>query len=166
MSFKDKIAERKLDPGNIAFAAFIAGLNELRLLNQGAVNIGSRRMGKYLSEYMKAQNKTPSFKSSDPLLTKIKKIFELLNQVLPISLKYDLVSEEECVVLKITSATCKLCPKGVGAAELEGTLCPVPGMVEETINIFMHPEEVKLVLIERNVLSKIGDECVMKFKAS
>jgi hypothetical protein len=86
--------------------------------------------------------------------------------VLPIALKHDIVSEEECVVLKITSSTCKLCPKGVGAAELEGTLCPVPGMVEEIINTFMLPEKVKLVLIERNVLAKIGTECVMKFKAA
>ena len=60
-----------------------------------------------------------------------------LNAELTITLDpADLYVEEEGeqFVVKIKTSQCRFCPKGVGEAELKGTLCPFPGLIEE----FLH----------------------------
>ena len=41
------------------------------------------------------------------------------------------------IIVEIASDKCKICPKGVGGAEIEGTLCLIPNALSSFTNSFL-----------------------------
>jgi len=163
MDFEEKIAERELNPGHVFIASLLAGFNEFGMLNQGVVNLASKRVGKYLAMLAEVKNPPRIDKNEDSELQH-RKIIESLNSASPISSDVKLEKVGDNFVVRIKNSKCTFCPKGVGEAELEGTICPFPGLIEEFANYFCE-KKVKLLREENRALKKENDWCVIKYKA-
>ena len=161
MGLAEKIDERELEAYHIFLAAFLAGLNEMGMLNQASVNMAARRAGKYLAEYARTRNDLPApeFSTADTA----RSLLSFLDRILGLGTKLEIQAEGESTECRVLSSGCRFCPKGVGEAELEGTLCPYPGLIEEFINQLL-PEnnEMHLVMINRRPLIKEGDSCLIR----
>jgi len=160
-TFAEKIIERKLQPCNVFIASFIAGLNELGAINQASVNIAARRAGRYLAEYAKAQGNLPEPGGSTAETAM--RYISLLNDMLGLSTMFNTESDGGKITVRITSSGCRFCPKGIGEAELEGTLCPYPALIEEFINELL-PEGAKihLVIKDRRPMIKDKTSCLIE----
>ena len=156
---KQVVLERDLNPYHSFFASFFGGLGELGLLNQGSINIVSKRAADYLYSYLEAKEILPDMDSvpGDTPADVIKNLILYVNKILSLVGEYDLQPlDEGQVVLLISGNTCRICPKGVGGAEVKGTLCPIPTLLEGLINRIAQQEMVKLIT---NGIEKEGSTC-------
>lgn len=162
MDFKEKIEERSLDAKSVFVASFLAGLNEFGVLNQAVMEIASRRAGKYLAIYMEEKGLTKIDKSKN-FEEQVKQLLMSLNSKLSISTDIIVEEKDNNLLVKIRSSKCKFCPKGVGEAELEGTICPFPGLIEEFINYFCN-KKVKVASKNNKIVRKEDDWCLTEYK--
>ncbi len=155
---KVKIDARELEPQHILLASFLAGLNEMGMLNQASVNIAARRAGRYMADFVKARGDLP-----EPGATKeqsAQRYVAHLDKIMKMGTKIDVEHRLDDVVVKVMSAGCRFCPKGVGEAELQGTLCPYPALIEEFVNqLLPEGQKFKLSMKDRRPLHKVGDNC-------
>jgi hypothetical protein len=145
---KQVVLERDLNPFHSFFASFFAGLGELGLLNQGSINIVAKRAADYLYSYLEAKEILPNMKSvpGDTPAELIKNLILYINKILRLVGDYDLQQvDENQVALLIAGNTCRICPKGVGGADVKGTLCPIPSLLESLINKIAQQEIVELI---------------------
>ena len=107
------------------------------MVNQGSINIVSKRAAEYLYAYLEEKEILPEM-SAVPGNTPaeiIKNLVLYINKILNLVGEYDLQQVDDGkVVLMITGNRCKICPKGVGGAAVKGTLCPIPGLLEGLLN--------------------------------
>jgi predicted hydrocarbon binding protein len=164
MGFKENIEERKLNVEDVFVASFLAGLNEFGILNQAVMNIASRRVGKYLAMFEEVKNPI-KINESKGIEEQCEQALTSLNSTLFISSDINIEKEYDNIVVKIRNSKCKFCPKGVGEAELEGTICPFPGLIEEFINHFCN-KKVKIMRVDNKILRKEDDWCVMKYEVA
>ena len=161
---KQVVIDRDLNPYHSFFASFFAGLGELGMLNQGSINIVARRAADYLYAYLDAKEILPDMKSV-PGKTQaevIKNLIMYINKILSMVGEYDLKEAgEDQVVLMITGSKCRICPKGVGGAEVKGTLCPIPSLLESLINKIAQKEMLQLITTG---IEKEGSSCKANFK--
>ncbi len=166
--FQENVEKRGLIAESIFFASFIAGLNSFGILNQAVINMASRRAGKHLARLAELTD----FSESDMLdcaklnvEEKFGKSLKILNKVLPISKDIDMKKDNEDIIISIRNSTCKFCPKGVGEAELKGTLCPFPALLESFNNEIWKSEDIQLIK-ERAIpiMIKEGDWCIFRFR--
>jgi len=163
--FKEKISERKLDAESVFAASLLAGLNEFGMLNQAVMKIASRRSGEYLAKCAKEKGSIEVDKSKS-LKEQIEYLITLLNNVLVISTDVKVEEgDDDSVIVRIRTSKCRYCPKGVGGAELEGTICPFPGLIEAFLNQFLD-KKVKVTPENNKILWKEDDWCTMKYKVS
>ena len=156
----EKVQERGLEAYNVMLAAFLAGLNEMGMLNQASVNVASRRSGRYLAEFARLKTTLPEM--GDDVKANAAALIEHLNSILTLSQELSVESGPSGAVLRITGSKCRFCPKGVGEAELEGTLCPYPGLVVEFVNALLpEGQSVQLVMTNRKPMSKTDAGCVI-----
>lgn len=145
---KQIVLERDLNPYHSFFASFFAGLGELGMLNQGSINIVSKRAAAYLFAYLEAKGILPDLRAvpGNSSAEVIKNLILYVNRILSLVGEYDLqqINEGE-VVLLIAGSTCRICPKGVGGADVKGTLCPIPSLLESLLNKIAGREIVKLL---------------------
>lgn len=161
MALYDKIESRNLQPYHIFMASFLAGLNEMGMLNQASVNVASRRAGRYLAEYAKAKHDLPS--TSGDAKADAKSFVDYLNRVVGLGTEVDVTEEEGGLRMRIVSSSCSFCPKGVGEAELQGTLCPYPGLIEEFVNNLLTGDvTLRLVTKDRRPMVKKEDGCYIQ----
>lgn len=164
MGFKESIEERDLNADDVFMTSFLAGLNEFGILNQAVMNIASRRAGKYLAMFEEVKNPL-KIDESKGVKEECEQVLASLNSTLSISSDINIEKEYDNIVVKIRNSKCKFCPKGVGEAELEGTICPFPGLIEEFINHFCS-KKVKIMRVDNKILSKEDDWCVMKYEVA
>jgi len=161
---KEVVLERDLNPYHSFFASFFAGLGELGMLNQGSINIVAKRAAEYLYAYLDAKEILPDM-NAVPGETKaeiIKNLVLYINKILSMVGEYDLKEEgDNQVVLLITGKTCRICPKGVGGAEVKGTLCPIPSLLEALINMIAQKDMLDLITTG---IEKDGPTCKAHFK--
>jgi len=161
---KQVVLDRDLNPFHSFFASFFAGLGELGMLNQGSINIVAKRAADYLYAYLDAKEILPDM-NAVPGGSKaeiIKNLILYINKILSMVGEYDLqASGEDQVVLLITGSTCRICPKGVGGAEVKGTLCPIPSLLESLINKIAQKEMLELLTTG---IEKEGPNCKAYFK--
>jgi len=161
---KQVVLDRDLNPFHSFFASFFAGLGELGMLNQGSINIVAKRAADYLYAYLDAKEILPDMNAvpGDSKAEIIKNLILYINKILSMVGEYDLqASGEDQVVLLITGSTCRICPKGVGGAEVKGTLCPIPSLLESLINKIAQKEMLELLTTG---IEKEGPNCKAYFK--
>ncbi len=143
---------RKLDSNCIMFATFMAGFNEFGILNQAVMNHASRRAGAFLAEFFR---ETQHEKLPDNFVG----LLELLNSTLGICDDFIIQRNSDGYRVSIATEKCRFCPVGVGGAELEGTICPFPGLFESFINGVLDNNAIKLVPVNRRFLLKNDGFC-------
>ncbi len=134
---KATVIERDLNPYHSFLASFFAGLAELGLVNQGSINIVSKRAAEYLYSYLDAKEILPDMKAvpGDTTAEVVKNLILYINKVLSLMGGYDLQEADNGqVVLLVAGDKCRICPKGVGGAEVKGTFCPIPSFLESLVN--------------------------------
>ncbi len=158
MGFEEKVKDRELNAENVFIASFIAGLNEFGVLNQAIVDFSAERAGRYLVDYMKAVGCNPG--------GDVEKVLNKLNEELRIG-RVKVEKENGKVKIKIFSSSCRFCPKGIGEAELEGTLCPFPKLIESFMNGLCELNfKLEYQGLERCPLVKEGDFCIISYEVS
>ncbi len=161
---KQVIIERDLNPYQSFFASFIAGLSDLGLLNQGYMNIVAKKAAEHLYAYLDAKDILPDIKtvSGSTSTEVIKNLVSYINEKISLVGEYDIQQvDEEHVSLIIMGNTCRICPEGVGGAELKGTLCPIPSLLENLINNIAQQDIVELIT---NGIEKNNGTCVANYK--
>ncbi|OPL17683.1 MAG: hypothetical protein AVO35_08420 [Candidatus Aegiribacteria sp. MLS_C] len=160
---KQNIDERKLAPEHIFAATMIAGISSFGILNQAVMAAAARQIGKDLAEYHAATRggKAVSGGSVDEVLNAS---LEELQSLLQITDSVKTERDGDVIYLKINANKCRYCPKGVGRAELSGTLCPFPTLVEEFVNA-LNGRKVVTTLKERGValLTKEEGWCITRY---
>lgn len=156
---KKNILERELNPYHSFLSAFFAGMAELGLVNQGSMNIVARRAAEYLYSYLEAKEILPDM-DQVPGETKVEVVRNLIlyiNRLLSLMGEYDFqLSDQDLAVLRIEAKKCRICPKGVGGAEVKGTICPIPSFLEGLVNRIAGE---KLVQLNSTGIEKDGDLC-------
>ena len=145
---KTTIINRDLNPYHSFLASFFAGLAELGMINQGSINIVSRRAAEYLYSYLDAKDILPDMKAvpGDSTAEVVKNLILYINKIISLMGEYDLQEVEGGqVVLLVAADKCRICPKGVGGAEVKGTLCPIPSFIESLVNKIAGTELIDLV---------------------
>ncbi len=161
MSLAEKIQERQLEPHHIFLASFLAGLNEMGILNQASVNVAARRAGRYLAEYARVRGGLPE--PGATATETAQRYVAHLDALMGLGTKLEIGTENGSAYCKVVSSGCRFCPKGVGEAELEGTICPYPGLIEEFVNqLLPEGERVSLVMTNRRPLAKEGGACLVQ----
>jgi hypothetical protein len=148
VEIKQVVLERDLNPYHSFFASFFGGIGDLGLLNQGSINIVSKRAADYLYSYLEAKEILPDMGSvpGDTPVAVMKNLILYVNKILSLVGEYDFKQiENNQAVLLITGNTCRICPKGVGGSEVKGTLCPIPTLLEGLINNMAQKDMVKLI---------------------
>jgi len=125
----DLVKERNLTILHVIMTSIMGQLADLGLLNQGSTNLIGLGVGQRLGRY---------FKEAGILLPEndveaVKKILELVDVA-----EFLLVEKlsDESLLVRIKSDKCKYCPKGVGGAEISGTVCPIPYLIESTLTSY------------------------------
>ena len=158
------LEERQLSPAHVLFAVFISSLAEGNLLNQGVINFLSRSSAEKLHVYLGAMGLRVEGKTD---AERLRDLVAKVNQLLEIG--RDPVVEaagDGVVAVGLGGESCRYCPKGVGLAEIPGTACPFPRLIEalarlEGINVGL--------VVEREgarvkVLEKRGGLCFFKYR--
>lgn len=156
---KQVVLERDLNPFHSFFSSFFAGLAELGMINQGSINIVARRAADYLYSYLQAKEILPDMSSvPGETSTEIaKNLFLYINKILKLVGEYDMQETEQGqAVLLLAGNTCRICPKGVGGAEVKGTLCPIPSLIESLVNQIAEKDIIKLTT---SGIEKEGTTC-------
>ncbi|MCD6427093.1 MAG: hypothetical protein J7L03_03190 [Caldisericaceae bacterium] len=154
---KEMIESRKLDPETVFFASFMAGLNEFGILNQMVMNFAGKTSGGYMAKYFKACYPEETERT-------LPEIAIFLNDKLNISGKdFATFETDGKLTVKIRTDKCRYCPKGVGSAELEGTICPFPGIIEGFVNEFSR-SKIKVSPVNGKLLNKEEGFCVITFE--
>ena len=161
---KQIVLERDLNPYHSFFSSFFAGLAELGMLNQGSINIVAKRAADYLYSYLDAKDILPDMGAVPGSTTTevVKNLFLYINKILSLVGEYDFQDAEDGqAVLLIAGNPCRICPKGVGGAEVKGTLCPVPNLVEGLVNKIAQKDLLELITTG---IEKEGVTCKAYYK--
>jgi len=156
---KQVVLDRDLNPYHSFFSSFFGGLAELGMINQGSINIVSKRAAEYLYSYLEAKEILPDMKAvpGETSTEVAKNLILYINKILSLVGEYEFKEVENgLAVLLITGNTCRICPKGVGGAEVKGTLCPIPTLVVSLVNKIAQQELLELVTTG---IEKDGPSC-------
>ncbi|MEJ2411538.1 MAG: hypothetical protein P8Y34_00895 [Anaerolineales bacterium] len=156
---KQVVLERNLDPFQTFFSSFFAGLAELGMINQGSINIVTKRAAEYMYSYLEAKEILPDLSAvpGESSTEVVKNLFLYINKVLSLVGEFDLKEAEDGqALLLISGNTCRICPKGVGGAAVKGTLCPIPSLVESLVNRIAQDDMIKLIT---SGIEKEGSTC-------
>ena len=161
---KATVINRDLNPYHSFLASFFAGLAELGMVNQGSINIVSKRAAEYLYAYLEAKEILPDMETvpGDTTAEVVKNLILYVNKILSLVGEYEFKdTDDDQAVLLITGNTCRICPKGVGGAEVEGTLCPIPSLVENLGNRIAQDDLLDLITTG---IEKEGPTCRAFYK--
>ena len=159
--------ERHLMPFHIVCATSLGELATEGALNQGNALLAGKAAGLNLAQYVKELAKeTGEVLPSDPA-----QAAEVLIKLIRLSDVYEIekISDNRFVV-KIKTDQCKYCPKGVGGAEISGTVCPFPGVIEAFVSdvtgrkISVILKEMDEKGVKKTPLLKKNGFCVMEFQ--
>ncbi|BEP17333.1 hypothetical protein PYJP_06850 [Pyrofollis japonicus] len=161
------INERKITPQHAFFALYLAAGAYTGVLNQGAMSMFARYVAPRLKLYLEGLGyKFPQSSGNDPVQV-LDEIVTTLNEALSISDEVKVVREgEDKVSLIVLGNKCRYCPKGVGLAEIPGTLCPFPYLVAELAKL----HGIELEILKRreggrvSILSKEKGYCKTVFR--
>lgn len=158
---KKVIMERELKPCHLLFAFYSGGLGEKRIISQGAMNIIAEFVAPRLFKALCIMGLIKEKYSNN--FEGFKEFVKDLNSAIEIN-KKDLEvvrMEGNKVEVHITSALCKFCPKGVGGAEIPGTLCIFPCLIEALANLA--GIKCKLEYVNEKVLRKEEGFCKITY---
>ena len=175
----EKIQQRNLSQWHLLVASILGSLaTQGGMFNQAYLNrLLKRSMIDFVLPYFETlpeYSKTlESVANSAELLQKMKNVVQFVDGVFPLAQDLSVESvDEKSVRVRIVGETCRLCPKGIGKADIEAgqTFCPFPTMLEETAKFFFGEDKIKLVFkregAKTKVLEKVDGVCFIEYQAA
>jgi hypothetical protein len=165
---KFMIETRNLGPEQIFTASLIAGMSSFGILNQAVVSWAAYRIGEDLAEYYGICKPSNTDEMAHPIEAGTIDIFtksvNILQSMLRISDEIATMEDGSIITIKIRNSKCRYCPKGVGRAELSGTLCPFPSLIEKFVNV-LSGRTVVTIYKEKSapLLKKEDDWCIIRY---
>ncbi|UXD21366.1 hypothetical protein IPA_03490 [Ignicoccus pacificus DSM 13166] len=126
---RDIIRKRDVSLSSITMASLLGSLHELGILTQGTVGLLAHYFTPRICAYMLEKGIVNESKSIKENLENAFKAYNYKDG------EYSIEAKEDEVKIEIVSERCKLCPKGVGGAEIKGSACPVPYFIGVCLSI-------------------------------
>lgn len=167
--FSDEIERRKINQHNVFLFSLFAGMVEMSLVNQGIVNEVTKVIADNLIKYYEALGEGPNIitdskDGNESTLDNIKSIFDFFNNELNLVKEYSIEQSDGFLKLFVKSDLCKVCPKGLGGADLKGSLCIIPHLSMHLINHYL-PAGVKITLKrDEPALLKEHGNCISNYE--
>ncbi len=153
------LGEREVNLASVTMASVLASLNELGILTQGTVGTLANYFTPRICAYFKLNGVINEKMDIKDVLMNSFKQYNFKDDEVRIEVKGDEVE------IEIVTKRCKLCPKGVGGAEIEGSACPVPYFVADCLSLITGSKwEPELYRKDRNffAVKKEEGKCIMK----
>ena len=131
---KKVIKERDVPLHSLVLASMLASLNELGILNQGTVGVLAKSFTPKVLAYLELKGVVSEGRGARENLEAIFKEFGFKDG------EFEIEETGEGIRISVVTNKCKICPKGVGGAELEGAACPVPYMVSTALSVLTGEE--------------------------
>ena len=136
VNLKELAEKRRLKILHIIMASFLAQLAEMGYLNQGSTNIIGTAVGKRVGKFLKDSN--VSFDNGDELKV-LREVVETIDLTEEITFEKNTSNK---ILVKLKSSMCKYCPKGVGGAEIPGTVCSVPYFLRSVLETILEKKYI------------------------
>jgi hypothetical protein len=157
------IRERNVSLPSITLASLLGSLYELGILTQGTVAVMAQYFTPRVCAYMLEKG----------IVKEGNNVVENLNNVLK---AYNFEDDEFSITLingevrvKVSSKKCKVCPKGVGGAEIKGSACPIPYFIALCLSLLTN-NVWKPALQRRDggraAVNKVDDNCEMTLRVA
>ncbi len=159
-----EIERRDINQHNFFLFSLFAGMVDMGLINQGVVNELAKITAGYLLNYYTTKNIQFELNEEDPF-GNIDILFSFFNQNLNFVKEYQIEkSGENSLNISIRSDLCRICPKGLGGAEIKGTLCIIPHLTMYLLDDYL-PTGNKISLIKGEPgIKKIEGNCVITYE--
>ena len=156
MDLKSTIKDRDLNAYDVLIATLLAEFWNYGFINQGTLNIITKKIADSLLEYFTIKHGEFESKAGFNLELIQKTLDLFINELNPYPMPEIVeIEENKKYEIRIESSKCRFCPKGVGKAEIPGTLCMFPGLIRNLIQDRTEKEKI----ISSNV-SKKENKCV------
>ena len=170
------VKDRDLNQFHLLIASLLGSLGQ-KGSTQGSLNLlMARSMDDFLIPFFDGQENIEHLKqqvgAAGTLSEQMEIVVQFVNEVFSLAghMRTDPVTEPQKATVVIKSTSCRYCPIGVGKAKIDGnnTYCPIPTMVEKSINYFRGDQpQVKLQLIREKastrVLQKQDGHCYISY---
>ena len=156
---KHLIEERDINPYHSFLSSFFAGLAEMGMINQGSMNIVSKRAAQYMYGYFEAKDLLDAIDTPARELDEnsIRSYIDFVNQQLELVGNYQILKESDGqYIFQIAANSCRICPKGVGGAAIKGTFCPIPSFFKHLVNLLLGEE---LLSLQSSGINKVEGNC-------
>ena len=162
MDLKSEIARRDINQHNAFLFALFAGMVDLGLVNQGVVNELAKKTATYMINYYVAKGIELPI-GTDSLEENVEYLFDFFNGDLNFVKEYAIDRSSGGVRLAVSSQFCRICPKGLGGAELKGTLCLIPHFFMHLMNYFLIRENQLSLPKGTAPIRKEGGSCIISY---
>jgi len=173
------VKERSLNQWHLLIASLLGSLGQ-KSSNQGALNLlMNRSMEDFIIPFYQGQPDCDEIKaqvaSAKDFSEEMGIVVDYVNRLFSLAgtMKTAPGDNKNETVVSIKSASCRYCPVGVGKAKIDknSTFCPIPTMIEKSINFFRDEKpQVKLHLHRdgafTRVLIKKDGNCELTYKSS
>lgn len=164
VTWKEKIRGRELEACHVIVASLLSGFSEIGVLNQGVVNNITKKLASNLKAWFDATGRNPGIQQEDSSSVRIKKIFQIMNETLNFAGEVSIQETPNDPAILITSSKCRICPIGVGEAEIPGTACPFPGLITYLAKLYSPDKKgIKIIPHDFHILTKKEGACHLYF---
>ena len=130
---RENFDRRGITPEHVLFISVLRGLVKAGVLNQGILKISSSEASKLLMVELKARNVIPEGSNDrekfKDFVKKFVNHFEICDNV-------EFSEEGDIITVGFGGDSCRYCLKHVGYAEILGSLCPFPMLLEQCAKNF------------------------------
>lgn len=173
------VRERSLNQWHLLIASLLGSLGQ-KSSNQGALNLlMARSMDDFIIPFYHGQ---PDFDEMKAQVSNAKDfpaemeiVVDYVNRLFSLAgtMKTTPGDNRNEAVVSIKSGSCRYCPVGVGKAKIDtnSTFCPIPTMIEKSINFFRDEKPPVKLHLHRDgaftrVLIKKDGNCQITYKSS
>jgi len=163
-TWEEKIRDRKLEACHVMIASLLSGFSEIGVLNQGVVTGLTGKIASHLKKWFDTMGYDPDIQPNDSPDVRVQKIVSLLNNALRLAEEIDIKETEDGPAILVTTAKCRICPIGVGEAEIPGTACPFPGLFTHLVKLYSPDGKgIKINPHDFHILTKKEGACYLYF---
>jgi|GEM_PF-3849586 len=163
MDLKTEIEKRDINQHNAFLFSIFSGMVDLGLVNQGVVNELAKKAAEYMLNYYSAKNVGFAL-DNDTLEKNVSHLFDFFNGDLNFVKEYRITPSENGVTLAVATQLCRICPKGLGGAEIKGTLCLIPHFFMHLMNHYLPPSTRISLAKGQPPITKEAGNCVITYE--
>ncbi len=156
---REIIKERNVNLASITLASLIASLSELGILTQGTISSLAKYFTPRICAYMLEKG---IIDPSKPLPENLRRVF---GEYAFTDEDYEVDLSDSKIHVEVVTDRCKVCPKGVGGAEIPGSACPMPHFLSICLSILTNEKwEPKKIKVGNKIglVVKEGGKCKME----